>query len=107
MTDEQANALEVAAYNLGSIATALRDIAVSMHLSYQLERERYERQYPDKKEVREALITHRQTEEERIRETQGATGESDEEWIGRRESQVVEDHAKEATRPKKRSAAPA
>lgn len=80
--------LEAVAYNLGAMAAALRDIATAMHLSQQMERERFERQYPEKKEGRDATVTHRQTEEERLRESQGATPESDAEWIGRREAEV-------------------
>jgi hypothetical protein len=102
MTDEETNALEVAAYNLGSIATALRDIGIALHVSNQLERERFERQYPGKKEVRDAIVTHRQTEEERLREAQGASDESDQEWTGWREKKFVEDHAKATPRPQKR-----
>lgn len=82
-----------------AVATALRDIGAAMHLSYLLDREIYRKNYPEKKEVRDALITRPETAEDKARKNQGATDETDEEWIGRREQKVLA--TEEARRQKK------
>jgi len=60
-----------------------------------------ERAYPVRKEkgsaVAEAVVTHVPTEEDRIRENQGASTEPIEEWMGLREKEIVnreKDHSK-------------
>ncbi len=83
---------------LEGIGTALRDIAASMSLSYRLEREKFHKQYPIRGEVRDAEITHLQTEEEKIREGQGATDETDDEWVGSRQAKFEADQARKARR---------
>lgn len=82
-----------------AVATALRDIGASMHLSYQLERAKFNKAYPEKKEVRDALITRPETAEDKARKNQGATDETDDEWVGRREQKVLA--TEEARRQKK------
>lgn len=79
-----------------SVASALRGIGAAIHNLYTLERERFNKQYPEKRSATDATITHRQTEEERLREEQGATDESIDEWMGRREIQF------EATQARRR-----
>lgn len=50
----------------------------------------YARTYPDKPQVREAVVTHRLTEEEALRQSQGQSEESDSEWMGERERRATE-----------------
>ena len=69
---------------LENIALALVSIAATMQ-------RRYEQDYPAKKETRDATVTHRQTEEEALREAQGDSNESDAEWIGRHERGFIAD----------------
>lgn len=83
--ERQTMALEVMGAGLQSIAAAL-------HLFYA-------RMYPAKGEVRDATVTHRQTDEEKVRADQGASGETDAEWIGRREQEFN-------ARPERRRSAP-
>jgi hypothetical protein len=62
----------------------------------------YERQFPQRSEVREAVVTRVPTEEDRIRETQGASNvpigdwladiEEEEENIGFREQEWISRH---------------
>lgn len=87
---------------LERVGEALRDMAASMHLTYLLERERFSKQYPEKKEIRDALVTHPQTDEEKIRESQGDSDETDAEWVGQRERRFEEAEAAKAARQKKR-----
>jgi hypothetical protein len=75
---------------LEGIGTALRNMAASMHLNYLLERDRFMKEYPLKGEVKDATITRRQTEEEKLREEQGDTDESDADWTGQRERAYTE-----------------
>ena len=62
------------------MGAGLRDLAATLHLFYL-------RMYPVKGEARDATVTHRQTDEEKMRADQGASDESDAEWIGRREAE--------------------
>lgn len=71
------------------IAEALNTIGRVMAASMLLEQKRFDKEYPEKGEVRYATVTHRQTEEERLREAQGQSDESDEEWRGRRETEAI------------------
>lgn len=84
-----------------AIGSALRDISAAIRLRYMVEREMFNKLYPAKGEVRDATITHPQTTEEKVRQSQGATDETDEEWIGRREQKILA--ANEARRQKKGS----
>ena len=83
MTEEQEERLTLAfeqiAANLGSIARTMEV--------------RFQKDYPLKKPVRDADITYIPTEEERLREEQGQTGErTTEDWtsLGPRERKFVE-----------------
>jgi hypothetical protein len=81
------------------IAKALNRIADAFTATYALQREAFQKQYPVRKEVVDATVTHRQTEEERLREAQGATDETDAEWVGRRTAKFEANQARKARKP--------
>jgi hypothetical protein len=70
---------------------AIWSLAKSMERIADVLRMRLELDYPPKREVKDATVTHRQTEEERLREAQGYSEETDAEWIGRREAAFEKD----------------
>jgi len=51
----------------------------------------FEKQWPERKEFREAIVTRVPTEEDIIKENQGASDEPISEWIGFREKQYIEE----------------
>ncbi len=89
----------------GRIAGALEKLAEEQHKANVIEQARFDKEYPPKKEVQDVTITHIKTEEERLREDQGDTGESDEEWIGAREQRFEEEQRKRRTAAALRKAA--
>ncbi len=82
MESDQIERLTLAIEGMGS---AFRDIGASLYLLQQVARDLYNKQYPVRGKVDDATITHVQTEEERLRESQGYSEEDDEAWLGRRE----------------------
>jgi hypothetical protein len=74
---------------MDKIATALTRIAIVME-------KRFEKEYPVKAKVQDATITYIPSDEEKLQESQGVTGESDEEWIGLHEREVLEQSAKKS-----------
>lgn len=66
-------------------------------ISKTLEKDHH-RSFPTKKPPKEATITHILTEEERLREDQGASDEPIEKWanLGEREKAYLRDHPEEA-----------
>jgi hypothetical protein len=89
LQERQVRAFEQIAEYLGSIANALDWRA-------EIEQERFDKQYPTKGEIADATITHLQSDEERLRASQGYSDESDEEWTGRREAKHLEAQAARA-----------
>jgi chromatin remodeling complex protein RSC6 len=88
-TERLASALEILAESVARIADV------------------FERRFPQRRpaeEVIDATVTHRQTEEEQIREAQGYSEESDEEWIGRRETRFNQTEANKAAKQAERRA---
>jgi hypothetical protein len=86
-------------YQSDRLNTAFESIAVSLGKIAEI----FERRFPAPRlasEVVDATVTHRQTEEERIREEQGFSEETDAEWIGRREARFHEAQASKARKPK-------
>lgn len=73
--DQDARAME-------RIAAALEDIAEAMVMGYKLEAQRLEIEHPTKRPVRDAIVSKLKTAEDELREDQGSSEESDEEWIG-------------------------
>lgn len=70
------------------LANAFESIASSLEGLYKLHLARFDKDFPPKKEVRDADITHLENEEEKLRKDLGDTGERTvEEWleIGERE----------------------
>lgn len=94
MTGEQ---LERLVQSFERIAESLGAICVN-------QQRRYEQDYPERKEPRDAVITRIKTEDDLVKERQGATNEpvgewltgyEDSEFIGAREKAFLEDQAKE------------
>jgi hypothetical protein len=83
------------------MATSFDRLATGMIRLADIQAREHAIRYPEKKAVEDAKITHRQTEEEKLREAQGATDETDEEWTGRREKAFIErrSKARKARRP--------
>jgi hypothetical protein len=69
---------------------ALESIAEALTLYAKIEGQRYEREYPSKPDARDATITRVQSADDRLRESQGVTGEPEEEWFGLREQEVID-----------------
>jgi hypothetical protein len=87
------------------LAIAFEGIAASLARLVDL----MERQFPPKRpasEVVDATVTHRQTEEERIREEQGYSEDTDEEWIGRREARFNQAQTDKAAKQAERRSKP-
>jgi hypothetical protein len=85
-TERTVNALE-------SLARSFDRIALTVEKFYSLAEKVYEKHYPQPKAIRDAVVHRKPTEEERIREEQGATGEALYEWLtglGRREKEITE-----------------
>ncbi len=82
------------------IAIAFEEIALTGHKFF-------DKLYPVRTELRDALVTHRQTEEEKLREDQGASEETDEEWVGPRERQYEEAQARRREQAQRRRASAA
>jgi hypothetical protein len=80
------------------IGASLASIAITMSQQHVLEVRRYEQKYPAKKAVTDATVTHLQTEDEALRESQGASDESNQEWaeLGPREVEFQNRKAKKA-----------
>jgi len=96
MTDDQMNAfVERFVLSFEKMATALEGVC-------EIYRQEFSRRYPKRGEVREAVITHVPSEEDRIRESQGATDQTLSEWlteqfgeggdVGDREREWLETH---------------
>lgn len=75
---------------------ALEGIATALTEWVKIEAQRFEKEYPPKREPREALVTYIPTEEEELQRDQGASGESQDEWIGLREREVLEQSSKKS-----------
>jgi len=87
MTDDQINSfVERVVLSFESIASALE----GLNETY---RRHFEKLYPERKEVREAIVTRVPSEEDRIREAHGNTGEPLDEWLSdvEREEEQEED----------------
>jgi hypothetical protein len=79
-------------------ASALTRIATVME-------NRYHRDFPSKPAARDAIITRVPSPEDKLKEDLGSTGESEEEWIGLREQELLnqsgQDSKRTAETPKK------
>jgi hypothetical protein len=84
------------------IGQALQKIADDFHEQVQLNKALFAKKYPSRGEVRDVQVDHPQTEEERLRESQGASDEDDKAWIGRREAGFVAKEASKARRKEER-----
>lgn len=79
------------------IASALEVLASNSTEYVKLCRERMNKEFPSKREPRDAIVTQRKSDEDRLREEQGQTGEATarewtetpDEWIGQRERTVI------------------
>jgi hypothetical protein len=79
------------ARDMGRMADAFELIARTVESWYNLEKKRFDLEHPTKPEPRDAKVTKIPSELDRLREAQGATGESDEEWgtLGTREREFL------------------
>jgi len=75
MTDDQLNAF------VDRFALSFEKIAAAMEGLNETYRRHYERLYPERTQVREAVVTHVPTEEDKIREAQGASDQPLEDWL--------------------------
>lgn len=78
------------------IASAMEVIAESTVAMYKIMEARLEKEFPLKHEPRESTVTRIPTDEEKLRASQGATGEPLSDWIqlGPREKELVEAESK-------------
>ena len=81
------------------LTAAFESIAQSLVKLATLSENRFDKEYPARKVPQDVTLTRIPNEEDRIREDQGASDESIEEWIGIREKAVIE---KGQTRPRPR-----
>lgn len=91
---------------LNDVAGALWSIADALHGLYDVQVARYEKEFPEQGEVRDATITKLKTEEERLREEQGQSEETLEEWVGLREREFEDAAESKSKQGKGRATAP-
>lgn len=72
------------------IAASFEVIADLMQAWYKLEVQRFDKQYPVKREPQDATVTHVPTAEDELKTSQGASSETLEEWLGPRESELIQ-----------------
>jgi hypothetical protein len=82
------------------MASAFEVIADTLTAMYNLQQARFDKDFPSKPQVREALVTKIKSDEDVLRESQGSTGESDEQWldIGEREREFLKKHAAKSSK---------
>jgi len=73
------------------LTVAFERIADALVRLATLSENRYVRDFPTKKAPQDVTLTRVPNEEDRLREDQGDTGETLEEWIGIREKTVIEE----------------
>lgn len=78
------------------LAAALERLASAMERIAVVNELRFQREYPEKKQVEDATVTHLETEEESLRKSQGHSDESDEEWTGHFERRFAEAQDRQA-----------
>jgi hypothetical protein len=66
-------------------------IALALEGIHETRRQQFQRQYPERREVREAKVTRVPSEEDRIREAQGASDAPLDEWL----SEIVQEEDEE------------
>lgn len=71
------------------IASAFEVIADTLTAWFKLEVQRFEKQWPVRREPRDAEITTSPDPEEQLKKDQGASEERIEEWIGLREQEFI------------------
>jgi hypothetical protein len=73
------------------LAHSFEVIAQTAVAWYNLEKKRFELEHPTKPDARDATVSHIKSPIDQLRESQGATGETDEEWgtLGPREKQFL------------------
>lgn len=72
------------------IAAALWSIAEALRGLYDVQEARFVREFPPPGTPRDATISRVKTQEDLLREDQGSSDESLEEWVGFREREFVE-----------------
>ena len=72
------------------VTVAFERIADSLEKLATLSETRYQHEFPAKRVPQDVTLTRIPTEEDRLREDQGATDEPLDEWIGLREKAVIE-----------------
>lgn len=77
------------------LTLAFERIADSLVKLATLSENRFDKDFPAKKVPQDVTLTRIPNEEDRIREDQGDTGETLEEWIGIREKAVIEEGKKQ------------
>jgi hypothetical protein len=68
---------------------AVEHIAAALEGLHVTRQKEFERQFPDPQRFREAVVTRVPTEEERIREAQGSSANTIEEWLGELDEEEV------------------
>lgn len=86
MTSENEERLVMA---LESLASSFQSIAESQQNCYALAEKRMNFDHPPRKAPTDVYLTRVPTLEDQLREDQGASGETLEEWIGLREQEVI------------------
>jgi len=71
------------------MARSMEDIRDVLTHWVNIEQKRFDKEYPAKREPKDATITHIPTAEDRLKEEQGASEEPIEEWTGLREQEFI------------------
>jgi hypothetical protein len=74
------------------LVAAFESIAAAFRGLHDTQERQFAKQWPERKERREAVSSRVPTEEDLIREEHGSSDEPIEEWIGLREREYVETH---------------
>lgn len=75
----------------GRFVSAFERIAISLEGINETHRQQFQRQYPEKREVREAILSRVPSEEDRLREEQGASSQPIDEWLGELDEETKQD----------------
>ncbi len=79
------------------IAASLEHISKSLATWLILAQARFEKEYPLKREVRDADITRVPSERDKLLESLGASNEPLEDWVGLREQELLDKSSESAT----------
>jgi hypothetical protein len=83
---------------MARMASAFEEIADTLTAWYKLDQQRFEKEFPVKVKPEDATVTTIASDEDALREAQGASSEPLEEWTGQREQEFILKRTREAAK---------